>query len=339
MANERGEQPQSQFTARADNAALKLRQRLQQEGRQVADNAPVAVGPDGKPPAPPPPEGSYMSQIVQQQRAEDAHVLGDQPVAGTTEQMIDGSQAPPLAQGAQPTPEPGQEQLSDNAQRRIRELIAELKAKEQENQQLLDLGRKQGETLAQMQQRMEMLSRQHEQLVQSNLEHLDPETRLQVMQDARIQEALSGMEQRIVSKLAPRLESIEKNNVQAEMMRLGEDYPAFDIQIHGPLIDMFRGKNPHCSIEQAFRAIAEPHELMSRSVASAAAVPPVVPPGNMGQRPRYQPEPQAQQSDPEAELVEEAQRLKALRASSDPSEQKAGMNLVHEHLKRRLGLL
>jgi hypothetical protein len=279
-----------------------------------------------------------MSQIVRQQRAEDAQQIGDQPVAGTTEQMIDGSQAPPLAGGEAPTPEPAQEQLSDNANRRIRELIAELKAKEAENNQLLDLGRKQGETLAQMQQRMELLQRQHEQLVQSNLEHLDPEMRMQVMQDARIQEALAGLEKRIMGQLMPKLQKVEQTNVQAEMMRLGEDYPAFDIQIHGPLIDMFRGKNPHCSIEQAFRAIAEPHELTSRAAASAAAVPPVVPPGNMGARPRYQPEPTPQQSNPEQELVDEAQRIRKLRESSDPGEQKMGMNLVHEHLKRRLGL-
>jgi hypothetical protein len=333
---DRGE-PQSQFTARADNAALKLRQSLQQQGRQVADNAPVLVDATGKPPAPPPPEGSYMSQIVQQQRAEDAQQLGDQPVAGTTEQMIDGSQAPPLADGEEQTPEPAQEQLSDNANRRIRELIAELKAKEAENSQLLDLGRKQGETLAQMQRRMEALQAQHEQLVQSNLDHLDPETRMEVMQDARLKEALAGMEQRIMGQLMPKLQKVEQNNVQAEMMRLGEDYPAFDIQIHGPLIDMFRGKNPHCSIEQAFRAIAEPNELISRAAASAAAVPPVVPPGNMGARPRYQPEP-TQQSNPEEELVEEAQRIRKLRESTNPGEQKMGMDLVHEHLKRRLGL-
>lgn len=338
MANERGEQPQSQFTARADNAALKLRQSLQQQGRQVADEAPVLVDATGKPPAPPPPEGSYMSQIVAQQRAEDAQVLGDQPVAGTTEQMVDGSQAPPLASGVEPAPEPAQEQLSDNANRRIRELIAELKSKEAENDKLLDLGRKQGETLAQMQLRMESLQGQHEQLVQANLEHLDPETRMQVMQDARLKEALAGMEHRIMGQLMPKLQKVEDTNVHSEMMNLSEDYPAFDIQIHGPLIDMFRGKNPACSIEQAFRAIAEPNELISRAAASAAAVPPVVPPGNMGARPRYQPEPQAQQSNPEAELVDEAQRLKALRASSDPADQKAGMNLVHEHLKRRLGL-
>ena len=333
---DRGE-PQSQFTARADNAALKLRQSLQQQGRQVADNAPVVVDATGKPPAPPPPEGSYMSQIVQQQRAEDAQQLGDQPVAGTTEQMIDGSQAPHLTDGEEPTPEPAQEQLSDNANRRIRELIAELKAKEAENAQLLDLGRKQGETLAQMQRRMESLQAQHEQLVQSNLDHLDPETRMEVMQDARLKEALAGMEQRIMGQLMPKLQKVEQNNVQAEMMRLGEDYPAFDIQIHGPLIDMFRGKNPHCSIEQAFRAIAEPNELISRAAASAAAVPPVVPPGNMGARPRYQPEPTSQ-SNPEEELVEEARRIRKLRESTDPGEQKQGMNLVHEHLKRRLGL-
>lgn len=328
---ERGDSNQSQFTARADNAALKLRQSLQQQGRQVTESSPVAVGPDGKPPAPPPPEGSYMRRMVEQQQQ-----LGDQPPAGTTEQMIDGSQAPPLARAEDhPTQEPEREQVSDNAARRIRELLAEIKAKEAENQQLLELGRQQGSTLGQLQQKFEMLQRQHEQLIESNLDSLDPETRIQVMQDARIREALDGVEKRILSQLMPHIQSIESKSKQSEMMALSDTYPSFDLQIHGPLIDMFRGKNPHCSIEQAFRAIAEPHELVTRAAASAAAVPPVVPPGNGGARPRYQPEPQSQ-TDPEQELIEEAQRLKALRSSTDPAEQKAGMSLAHEHLKRRL---
>lgn len=337
MANERGEQPQSQFTARADNAALKLRQSLQQQGRQVDDSSPVAVGPDGKPPAPPPPEGSYMAQMAaaEQQRAEEVHrQLEAQPVPGTPVEPP----AQPLAEGTPPTPEPEREQLSDNAQRRIRELIAEIKAKDQQNQELLDLGRKQGETIAQLQQRMENMAAQHEQLVNANLDSLDPETRMQVMQDARVQQAVEGMEQRLMGKLMPHIQHLEEGTLRTEIARLAESYPAFDIEVHGQLIEQFRKKNPNCTVEQAFRAVAEPRELVS-SVASAAAVPPVVPPGNAGSRPRYQPEPQAQQSDPEAELVEEAQRLKALRASDDPADQKAGMNLAHEHLKRRLGLL
>lgn len=141
-----------------------------------------------------------------------------------------------------------------------------------------------------------------------------------------------------MGKLMPHIQHLEEGTLRTEIARLAESYPAFDIEVHGQLIEQFRKKNPNCTVEQAFRAVAEPRELVS-SVASAAAVPPVVPPGNAGSRPRYQPEPQAQQSDPEAELVEEAQRLKALRASDDPADQKAGMNLAHEHLKRRLGLL
>jgi len=282
-----------------------------------------------------------MRQMLEQQRQGQptrVQQLGDQPMAGTVEQEIDGSQAPPLAQQEQPTQEPSEAQLSDNANRRIRELIAELREKDQALQKAMELGRSQGDTLGQLKQKFDQLQQQHQNLIQANLENLDPETRMLVMQDSRIQEALSGLEQRILGQLMPHIQTIEQKNQQAEMMRLGDIYPAFDIQIHGPLIDMFRGKNPHCSIEQAYRAIAEPGELVTREAASAAAVPPVVPPGNMGARPRYQPEPQGQQSNPEQELIEEAQMLKKLRSSSDPSDQKAGMNLVHEHLKRRLGL-
>lgn len=329
-----GEQPPSTFNARADTAALALRRTLNQQGRQVPENAPVAVGPDGKPPAPLPPVGSYARQAIERMRAEQA-LIGDQPPAGTPEQAVDGSQAPPLLPG-QGQPEPA-EPLSPRAERRIKELIDQLREKDQALQQALAEGKKTGETVAQMEARLNALSQEHQQMLQANLDHLDPETRMQVMQDSRLGQRLDEFEKRILGRIQPQLQHLNTVAQQSEMQILANKYPSFDIQIHGPLIDLFRGKNPNCTIEQAFRAIAEPEELVTRQAASAAAVPTVIPPGNASMSSiRFAPAPEAR-SDPAAELVDEAQRFKALRASSDPAKQKEGMNLAHEHLKRRLG--
>lgn len=341
MANE--EKPQSQFNTRADNAALKLRQSLQQQGAQIPDTGTVEVGPDGKQPGPLPPEGSYIRQAIERQRAERAaqeqgqpsreQQLGDQPPAGTSEQAIDGSQAPPLPDGQPPQESPAEP--SPNAQRRIAELVAELRQKDQDLQQALVTSKEKEQSFAELEAKLISLQQQHEQMLQANLENLDPETRMAVMQDARIKEYIAMSERRIMDQIMPHLQGLQQQSVHQEMMQLSKKYPRFDIQIHGPLIDMFRGKNPHCTVEMAYRAVAADDELMIRDSAGATAVPPIVPPGSGPPTPRYMPEPTSQ-SDPEKELVEEAQMFKKLMASDNPEDHKRGQAGVLEHLKRRL---
>lgn len=338
------ENNENQFTARADSAAQRLRSSLQQQGRQIADSASVEVGPDGKPPAPPPPEGSYARMQLEQRAREQARTsgqpsraeeIGDQPEAGTVEQAMDGSQGPRL--DPQPPAEKAEES-SPKAQRRIQELVEQLRSKDRELQEVIENSKKQNDTVAELNAKLENLQRQNEQILRDNLDQLDPETQRQILLDQRLQEMFTQLERRIDQKYAPQLQSIENRNVQSEMAALSETYPMFDVQVHGPLIEMFRGKNPNCTIEQAYRAIAEPDELTTRTTARASAVPPVVPPGQHDLRNvRYVAEPE-QQSDPEAEMVEEAQRIKDLRNSLDPQKQKEGLALVHQNLAKRLGL-
>lgn len=340
MVEQQGANP-SQFNARADNAALLLRQQLQKQGRQLPDKATVAVGPDGKPPQPPPPPGSYMRQMVEQQRAQGAQdaaaamqqgrVINQQAPVAETDQMAGGSVDPARLQG-QTTQEPA-ESISPRAERRIRDLVDELRRKDQELQQIMAKSKVDGDTVAELSNKFAALQQQHERMIQANLEHLDPETRMQVMQDARLQEALAGMEQRIMGRLQPQLRTLEQNNSHAEMMRLSEKYPHFVLAVHGPLIEVFRGKNPACTIEQAFRAIAEGDELETEPEVRAAAVPPVLAPGNGSPHPRYAPQPK---SNPDDELVEESRRIAKLRSSLDPRERAEGLRLADQHLKRRL---
>jgi hypothetical protein len=339
MAQQGEQKTPSDFDARADNAARSLRGNLQRQGRQVSDSSPVLVDEDGKPPAPLPPQGSYARQALELQQREAQRQIGDQPVAGTAEQAMDGSPAPRLEPDSQPKQTPASDTMSPRAEQRIQELVGQLRQRERELQEAIETGKKATETASQFQKRLTDIEMQHAQMLQANLDNLDPETRLQVMQDARMAQRLDEFEARILGKIQPQLRQIESTAARTEMQALSDTYPAFDLQIHGHLIDMFRAKNPHCSIEQAFRAIADPDELVTRQTARAQAVPPIVPPGN-GElaAARFAPGTgrEKPQENPKDELVEESRRIADLRRSTDPSKQKEGLKLLDEHLARRL---
>lgn len=345
------QQNQSQFNQRADNAAVALKGRLSQENNVSIPERKVEVGPDGQPPKPPPPEGSYARQAYDRMRHEQQaqsvqmmqhqgqptpeQQLGNQPLAGTQEQALDGSQAPPLQQQVQQPQAPEAQPLSPSAQDRFQKLTQDLRDKDRELQMVLERSKTNETSLAETKAAMEALQRQHQQMLQANLENLDPETRLQVMQDARMQEYLAAFEQKLLSKIQPQIQGLQENRAHDELMKLSDKYPAFDALVHGPLIEMFRGKNQHASVEQAYKAIAEPGELVTRGSVPANAVPPVVTPRASMQSPqsRYVPEPE---SDPVQEMQEEAAQIRQLMRSTDPSDHKTGSRLIHKNLMARL---
>lgn len=319
----------SNFNERADGAAEALKQTMGIESTKVE------VGPDGRPPPAPPPAGSYAAMIREQQKAEaeaKGNVLGDQPVSGTLDNMMDGSVAPPTPPADQQTPSPQSE--SPNVQRRFQELTQRLRVAEQEKQAAEQQAKNLSSTNTELSSRLQSIETQHQTLIQENLESLDPETRMAVMQDARMSELMAGVEKRLFDSIMPHVQGLEQANSQRAMMELASRYPSFDIQIHGPLIDMFRGKNPHCSIDQAFRAIAEEDELATRSQSSSAPIPPTVAPGGVGNgMPRYVPQPE---SSPEDEMIEDARRIAKLRGSDNPEEQKQGLRLADKNIRQRL---
>lgn len=343
------QEEQSQFNQRADNAALALKGQMNQERGLNLQETKVVVGPDGQPPKPPPPEGSYarqdydrmrveqQAQTVQQMAQQPQQPIGDQPLAGTQEQALDGSQAPPLPQQAQTPQGPGDQELSPNAQQRFAKLTSDLRDKDRDLQAVLEAHRNNETTLAETRAQLQAMQQQHEQMLQANLENLDPETRMQVMQDARMAEHLAAFEQRIVAKLQPQISGLQENRAHDELVRLAARFPRFDVQVHGPLIEIYRGKNQHSSVEQAFKAIAEPEELVTRGAVPATVVPPAVAPGASIQgnpQGRYIPEPQ---SDPEAEMVAEAAQIGTLMRSLDAQDHKAGARLIEKNLIDRLG--
>lgn len=325
----------SNFDARADSAALALRQSVNRQNSRIQgrdpipESAPVEVDARGNPPPPLPPEGSYQRQAIELARRQQA---AQQPRA--EDQMV--------AQGTPPQQEPAQPAAaahSPRAEQRIQELVAQLREKDQRLQEAIEMGKRATETATQFQTRLQSLEQQHQTMLQRNLESLDPETRAQVLQDARLSERLDEFEQRVLGRLAPQIEHLQANAAQAEMQALAAVYDGFNYQIHAPLIDKFRAKNPHCSIEQAFRAIAEPEELMPRTAVRATAIPPTVPPGNgAAGSARYVPQAATQpKSNPDEELIEESRRIAELRRSTDPAKQKEGFDLAAAHLRRRLG--
>lgn len=236
------------------------------------------------------------------------------------------AQQPPSAPASH---EPAEPDLSSNANSRIKNLVDQLREKDRELQQVLAQSKQRDDSVEELQSKLQMLQQQHEQLLQQNLDHLDPETRMQVMLDARIQEQTANMERRILGHIQPHLQRFEQNTVQSEMERLARKYAGFDAEVHGPLIDMFRGKNPHCSVEQAFLAVSEPEER-ALTGASASVAPPIVPPGNGRGQPRFQAEPQPEK-DPNQELADEAARLRDLAREGKVTDRD-----WHEHMKRRL---
>lgn len=270
-----------------------------------------------------------MAADAAHQRAEDAAPAGTPPMGD------DGSEAQRQPPAGTPPQETGT--TSPRAERRIQELVAQLKAQQEENEALRHASQQAGESLAQTQQRLAALEQQHRQMLESNLESLDPETRAALQFDMQLNQRLAEFERRLMGRVQPQLQNLETREQRREMAALADRYPKFDMDVHGPLIDMFRGKNPNCTIEQAWRAIAEPEELVTKHSARAAAVPPILSPG--GGSPgglRYAPQDE-QKSDPAEEIREEKARMARLRASSDPAEQKQGLQAVDELLRKSLG--
>jgi hypothetical protein len=340
---QQGQQPQSQFNQRSDDAATRLKAQLSQEQGITLPERKVEVGPDGQPPKPPPPEGSYARQAYDQARAEQQaqavqHMqeIGQQPEAGTLEQAMDGSQAPPLTPPAQPPQGPETQELTPNAQARFAKLTQDLREKDRALQELQEKTRTSEQTLAQQQEAFEGLQKQYQDMLQANLDNLDPETRMQVLQDARMQEMLAGFESKLMAKISKPIAELQENRMHDELMSLAGKYPAFDVAVHGVSIESVMGKNPNLSVEQAFRVIAEPGELVTREAVAATAVPPVIAPRASVQdaQSRYLPEPQ---SNPEQEMQEEAAQIGQLMRSMDPNDHKTGARLIEKNLADRLG--
>lgn len=339
MAGQQQQQP-SQFNTRSDRAAQALRQQLRQRGAEISESGAVEVTENGQTPPQMPPEGSYARQAIETQRrtAQQRQTPQDTVDDGEIDMAAQDPQATLRSDAARSAPgdtSSGEAVLSPNAQRRISQLTEDLRRKESELQQALDAAKTNKSSLETLSGQMEALQSQHRQLLEQSLANMDPDTRAQVLLDGRLAEAIAASEKRLMDQILPHLGRLDRQSADAEMRQLASRYPGFDMEVHAPLIDMFRRQNPKCTVEQAFRAIAEPEELQMAPQVRASPVPPVTTPGNGRVRSRWE-EQQKQQSRPEDELVEDARRVRKLMESTDPGDKAVRDRFVHEHLTKRL---
>lgn len=294
----------------------------------------VPVDASGNPEKPLPPEGSYARQIIERNRAIAAQqraAMNPQSDAPPDEQPgVPQQGAPP----AQPEP-PADPQLTPNAQRRFGELSQALRQKDQELQATLARQKQAEQAAADAAREREAAETRYQQLVQQNLEHLDPETRASVLLEAQLQEGFTKLEQRLMGKIAPVLNGVQSRAAQADRERLSKRYQGYNPQVHDQLIDVFRESNPNCSIEQAFRAIAEPEELVV-STARAPAVPPIANPAPGNGAPRYVPNP-SQQTSPEQEVAEDRERAFKLANSRNAQDRRHVGPAFDRLIKSKLG--
>jgi hypothetical protein len=327
----------SNFSARADQAALALKAQLSAKlGREIAPRS-VPVGPNGQPVPPLPPEGSYARQAVERQRAAAAAARAQsnpqapeaQPQLPTQQDQPAGPEGGPQA-GQQP---PAQDQLTPNAQQRFSQLTGDLRRKDQELQQERARRAQLEQEAQQARAQREEAERRYAALVNQNLDSMDEDTRNEVLRQASLNEAAAQIEQRILQRVAPTIERVHEQSIQAELVAVSEKYPAFSPDVHGPLIEIFRQKNPNCTIEQAFRAVAEPEELATSRQASAPAVPPIAIPQSVNASPRYIPPPPKPQITPDQELDALRERAYKLAQSTNPKDRRHA-NMAMENLIR-----
>lgn len=327
---------ESQFNARADSAALALKGRMRDKDGNALQPRQVQVDANGQPAKALPPEGSYARQAIEHQRAvaaQRATAQAQEPLPQLPVQEVN-PQPPVLPQHDQPPQDNG---ISPNAQRRFSELTQLLRQKDQELQQALARSRQLEEGQAQTQARLAAIEQNYNQMVSQNLDALDPDTRSQVLQDARLQEVMGGLESRIMAKISPVLQTVRERTVQADLERLAGRYPGFSFEVHAPLIEMFREKNPHCSVEQAFRAVAEPEELFGSQQERAPAIPPIAMPSSGNAAPRYVPQTDPNQLTPEQEVERDRQRAFALARSDKPEDRRLVGRAMDDLLRRKLG--
>jgi len=320
------------FDQRADNAALELKKDISSAlskrfGKDIVlPETKVEVGPDGRPPAALPPANSYIGMARQ--------LAAEQQAPAPSQELQ--QEAPPVQEAATETLQPQEldPQVSDNAQNRIRGLVTDLRDKDQALQTLQAEHSTSASTIEEMRAKFEALEGSYRTMIEQNLESMEPEVRESVIRDARMQEAIAASESRMMSFFKPQFERIVEKEAQSELTTVASKYAGFDYEIHPVLIDEFRKRNPACSVEMAFKAVADP-EALGRSALPAHPVPPVIQPGSGGTVPKGIPSHTAK-SDPEAELVDESRRAAKLARSNNPDDYKKAIRLYEQNIAGRL---
>lgn len=329
MTQPQGQEDQSAFNKRSDNAAQALKQAM------GLPNAQVEVDANGRPPAPPPPKDSYAALAAAQYRDEAVAAQARLHQAEQAAQQPDQDTTPPTPR------EQLTNDISDKAAERISDLVSKLRDKDQQFQQLQTQHTQTAAQIDEMKQIVENLRREREELRRTSLESLDPEERARILGQLELQDAMQRAQEQILSELRPRLERIDQHELAREYDALARDFPGvFDARVHPELITQFRKGNPNCSVRLAFQAVLSPDELhrLGGGARPANPVPPSIAPTHTG-IPKSVPTQHVShphRSDPDAEIAEEAQAAYKLLRSRDSADQKQGMRAVDAMLNKRL---
>jgi len=296
---------------RADSAAERLKASMGLPTSKVSDQGYANQEP---------PEGSYAAQALQQQR----EAANNRPAQQAVEEASAEAPPPVAPQQAEET------ELSPRANERI----ADLARQRREYEQRAEIAEAEHQKVAKDNQRLveefQRLQAQYQQVLESNLENLDPEDRARVMAEANARQVAESVEQRILAKMQPLMEAIEGKNFQTELQDLAQRYPAFDPDIHIGRIAAVKKSAPALSVDQAFRAIATNEELRESAGPQVPSV--VAPRGTRGTAHIAEPP----QKDPDEALFEERDQWLALSRSPNPSDKKRADQLLQQHLKHRL---
>ncbi|MEE8518712.1 MAG: hypothetical protein V3S98_06270 [Dehalococcoidia bacterium] len=319
---EQGNEQGSAFNQRSDSAAAQLKQAMGLPESQVTVDA------QGNPPAPPPPEGSYARSGYDEAQA-----------AATRISQAEQAQQvqPPVPD--QPTPrEQFTPEISDKAAERIQDLVNKLREKDQAFQLLQASQSNADSKITELTQAAEQLRAQHEAVLAQRLEELSPEDRAAVIGNQQIAQAVQDAETRLLQRLQPRLDRLDEQTVARDYEGLAGKYPGgFNPRVHPDLIKQFRDRNPNCSVELAFRAVATDEELGVGRASPANPIPPSLAPSHTG-IPKSVPTQRVShpQSTPDQEIREEAAQAFNLLRSKDSADQKAGMRALDANLHNRL---
>lgn len=327
---------ESQFNARADAAMRAMKAQM---------GLPETPVPDGQPQRAPVP-GSYAEQLQKQRQAQ---MEQSPPTIGRNTQPMEEPPHPSdngeLADPTQPAQQEGAQQRDENGvpfnqhplynrfaqvsreRTDYKRQLAELKAQREKDRQDAEAYRK----------RLEQMEAERQQLLQQQFETLPPEERAALLARNEVNQALQSVERRMEERFGKLFQSTMEERTHREYEALSRKYPAFDFDRHAPLIDTFREANPACSVEHAFRAIAEDGELGVNGRTVRRSPPPVTIPGvpATAAEERGYDAPGSSQEKEEQRLIQGAQRLREI-ATAPGAEQHQVMEAAAQSIKDRM---
>lgn len=321
----------TKFEDKSDAAARSLRERM-----GLSPSAPVAVDAQGRQKTEPP-EGSYAAMAIEQQRARAAAqraTAQPQPVEpGPVDEQEPAE--PATSTNAAQQDAPGEEGTS-RLSKRFSELTAARREAERKAAEEAAARRDMEQRVAALEAERQALIEDRRRLQEAQLESLDPETRARVLAEASARQIGAEVERGIFQKIAPTLHELQRREREREVEQIANRYPAFDQALHLPLMDQFLSRNPACTLEQAFRAVAEPSELtIAEEKRATPRAPAVVTPRATSGGGRYQPAAPKEKSE-EERRQEEVSRLRELSSSHDPAQRREADRHLRETLARRL---